>query len=127
MDAIKVPILAVGMATQNGRVYPREVVERAIAKLGSASLKVVPYEDDYHAALAGPQFGKASNLKIDDALSQVMADITFENMPKSLLPAISYGVMGTGVVDNGTVKDFAMTGVGIQVEPIKPSCGQIDS
>jgi hypothetical protein len=125
MDAI--PILMVGGPNQNGRVYPREVIAKAIDKLDGRPLNVVSYDDDYQMALKCLPLGQASSVRIDDLINQVVADIKLDRMPKSLLPALSYGVMGTGVVNNGTVSDFTMTGVGIRVDPSPPSCGQTDS
>jgi hypothetical protein len=127
MDTI--PILMVGGPNQNGRVYPREVIAKAIDKLDGRPLNVVSYDnyDDYDMALKRLPLGEASNIRVDDLINQVVADIKLDRMPKSLLPALSYGVMGTGVVNNGTVSDFTMTGVGIRVDPSPPSCGQTDS
>lgn len=125
MDAI--PILMVGGPNQNGRVYPREVIVKAIEKLGGRPLNVVAYDDDYQMAFKVLPLGEASNIRIDDLIGQVVADIKLDRMPKSVLPALSYGVMGKGIVNNGTVSDFVMTGVGIRVDPSPPSCGQVDS
>jgi hypothetical protein len=127
MDELSMPILMVGGPNQNGRVYPRDVINKAIEKLDGRPLNVVAYDDDYQMAFKVLPLGQASNIRIDDLINQVVADIKFDRMPKSVLPALSYGVMGTGVVNNGTVSDFTMTGVGIRVDPAPPSCGQTDS
>jgi hypothetical protein len=112
----RVQILPLDTPTANGRIYPRGVVEAALAKLNGQTLAVThvnSFLQNEGVPKVGDSLGLANNLAIDADTNMLMADVKIETIPDDLLGGFVVRSAGFGTLaeDQITITEFTISAV----------------
>jgi hypothetical protein len=108
--------MPIDQPTANGRIYPRGVVEQALAKLNGQSLAVIHVNSflmNEGVPKVADSLGVASGLAIDDATNCVIANVVITKVPDDLVGGYVVRSAGFGTLgeDQKTVTEFTMSAV----------------
>jgi hypothetical protein len=110
----RVQILPLDQPTANGRIYPRGVVEAALAKLSGQVLAVIhvnTFLTKEGVPTVADSLGAASNLAIDDATNHVLANVSIPVIPEDLASGFVLRSAGFGTLEGNTVTEFTISAV----------------
>jgi len=128
MPEARVQIMELDKPTCNGRIYPRGVVEAALAKLNGQSLAVIhvnSFRESEGVPKVADSLGVASNLAIDDSTNMVVvANVKIDRVPDDLKGGYVVRSAGIGTLEGNTVTEFTMTAVVIGKVPCTSSCAR---
>lgn len=110
----RVQILPLDVPTANGRIYPRGVVESALAKLSGQTLAVT-HVNSFLSTNGVPKvsdsLGVASDLEIDDATNHLMARVRIDTIPEDLNGGYVIRSAGFGTLEGNVVTEFNISAV----------------
>lgn len=98
--------------TKNGRTYTRECIEKAL-EMVKDGLPVFGTIDDAVEMRFRTAIGAATDLRIEG--TALMGTIQCEVLP--FPPETEFRISGHGMVEEGVVKDFELTGVIATLDP----------
>lgn len=110
----KVQIMPVDKPTANNRLYPRHVVEKALASLKGKSLAVThvnAFLDNNGCPKVSDSLGVARNLALDEAGEHVIAQVKIDKVPPDLESGYVIRSAGVGKLEGNVVTEFDFTGV----------------
>jgi hypothetical protein len=117
----RVQIMKLDQPNHNGRIYPRGVMEKALAKLKGQSLAVIHVNSllkNEGVPKMSDSLGVASGLAIDESNSTVLASVKIEQVPSDLLDGFVMRSAGFGVLEGNVVTEFSMSCV--VLDPVAP-------
>jgi hypothetical protein len=110
----RVQILPLDKPTANGRIYPRGVVEQALANLNGKSLAVIhvnTFLTKEGVPTVADSLGVASGLAIDEDTQHVMANVVITKIPDDLIGGYVLRSAGFGTLEDNVVTDFTISAV----------------
>lgn len=115
MTNATVQILPLDTVSVNGRIYPRPVVEKALANFKRDSILVVhqhAFLSTNGAPTENEALGAGTNLRIDDTTNMVLADVRIDKVPDEFLDGYVLTMAGHGIVlGGGEVSDYTITSI----------------
>jgi hypothetical protein len=110
----RVQILPLDQPTANGRIYPRGVMEDALARLAGQSLAVIhvnSFLQNEGVPKVADSLGVASGLAIDEDTQHIIANVVITRIPDDLINGYVLRSAGFGTLDGNTVTEFTFSGV----------------
>lgn len=110
----RVQILPLDQPTANGRIYPRGVVEDAIARLQGKSLAVIhvnTFLTKEGVPTVADSLGVASGVAIDEATNHVIANVVITQVPEDLQGGYVIRSAGFGTLEGNVVTEFTISAV----------------
>ncbi len=110
----RVQILPLDKPTANGRIYPRGVVEDALARLNGKSLAAIhvnTFLTKEGVPTVADSLGVASGLAIDEPTQHVIANVVIAQVPEDLQDGYVLRSAGFGTLEGNVVTEFTISAV----------------